>query len=174
MAGAVIPAGIRSPWRALQWSTGNPAGAVIDRCGRCSRTRSHHPLLCRRHQSRTWRRDSRSPRPLVCPCHYSFGAHTGRHRQSLRQGSGRRFAPRRSRSVLIAAIKDADATVRQLETAPRIYDDASRDERIALATRLRRYAVIEAVLRRPIPVSWAEVADALHLSVDDVRSRYIH
>jgi hypothetical protein len=80
----------------------------------------------------------------------------------------------RSRSVLIAAIKDADATVRQLETAPRIYDDASRDERIALATRLRRYAVIEAVLRRPIPVSWAEVADALHLSVDDVRSRYIH
>jgi len=79
----------------------------------------------------------------------------------------------RSRSVLIAAIADADATVRHLKTEPLVSSDASREEGIALAARLRRFAVMEAVLTRPTPVSWAEVADALHLSADDVRSQYI-
>jgi hypothetical protein len=79
----------------------------------------------------------------------------------------------RSHPVLIAAIENADAAVRRLETAPRISGDTSREKRIALAARLRRFAVMEAVLGRPTAVSWDEVADALHLSVDEVRSRYI-
>jgi len=93
--------------------------------------------------------------------------------RSRREGRGRRISTIRSRSSLIAAIEGVDATVRYLETEPFISDDVSREERIALATSLRRFAVMEAVLTRPIPVSWAEVANALHLSVDDVRCQYI-
>ena len=79
----------------------------------------------------------------------------------------------KSHDALLAAVQRADAEVRSLEAETPNLSDETRATHIGLAEKTRRLAVMEAVLRRPTPVSWSEIADTLHLSVDDVRRRYI-
>ena len=79
----------------------------------------------------------------------------------------------KSHAGLIAAIWNADAEVKVVEAEPLMPLDETRVLRLGLAEQNRRFAVTEAVLRGPTPFPWNEVADALQLSIDEAKNKFI-